>query len=133
MTSMAWARALGWCLLAWCLGVALQLQQVELWPVMGYGVGFALACAWVWALHRGYGGQRWRRMAWAMLWVWTGFVVTGLHAHSRSSVIAPELEGVDLDVVGLVQAMPQRQAQGWRFRFALSKPGRWARRGLCSL
>jgi competence protein ComEC len=60
-------------------------------------------------------------MAWAMLWVWTGFVVTGLHAHSRSSVIAPELEGVDLDVVGLVQAMPQRQAQGWRFRFRIEQ------------
>ena len=121
MTSMAWARALGWSLLAWCLGVALQLQQVDLWPLLGYGAGLALACACTWVLHRGCGGLRWRWMAWAMLSVWTGFVVTGLHAHSRSSAIAPALEGVDLEVVGLVQAMPQRQAQGWRFRFRIEQ------------
>ena len=48
MMSMGWARGLGWGLLAWCLGVALQLQQAALWPVALYGavLGMVAAAAW---------------------------------------------------------------------------------------
>jgi competence protein ComEC len=129
MMSMAWSRLLGWCLLAWCLGVALQLQQLALWPDLGYASGLALSCACAWALRRVDGVQRWRLLAWALLWAWTAFVVTGLHAQSRSTAIAPALEGLDLDVVGVVQAMPQRQDRGWRFRFRIEQAWQVAHSG----
>jgi competence protein ComEC len=50
--------------------------------------------------------------------------VTGWHALSRSGSIDPTLEGQDLDVVGVVQAMPQRQDVGWRFRFDIEQAWR---------
>ena len=44
MMFMVWARGLGPGLLAWCAGVAVQLQQEALWPLAGYaGLG---AGAW---------------------------------------------------------------------------------------
>ena len=43
MMAMQWARGLGVGLLAWWLGVALQLQQIQLWPAWGYAALLALA------------------------------------------------------------------------------------------
>ena len=43
MLSMTWARGLGWGLLAWCAGVALQLQQEALWPLWAYAGLWVLA------------------------------------------------------------------------------------------
>lgn len=45
MMSMGWARGLGWGLLAWCMGVALQLQQAALWPVAMYGAVLGMVAA----------------------------------------------------------------------------------------
>jgi competence protein ComEC len=132
MTSMGWARGLGGGLLAWCLGVALQLQQVVLWPVAAYGLG--VACVVVAALllkwwarqnpkdHRLTLSARWA--LWGLLWTTTTFNLTGLHAWTRAHTIDSALEGQDLDVVGVVQAMPQRQDLGWRFRFRIEQAWR---------
>lgn len=124
MRSKAWARVLAWSLLSWCLGVALQLQQVALWPVSVYAAGLAMAGAAAWA-GRGALAPGWRHvLSWGLVWACTGFVVTGLHAHARGVVMAASLEGQDLDVVGVVQSMPQRQDVGWRFRFRIEQAWR---------
>ncbi|WP_416548870.1 DNA internalization-related competence protein ComEC/Rec2 [Limnohabitans sp. DCL3] len=133
MIAMAWARHLPGGLLAWCLGVALQLQQAALWPMAAY-VGVLLGTvAGAWLLRR---GCRWRRAgggipvwAWAGVWAAAAFGITGLHAWSRAPTIAPALEGQDLEVVGVVQAMPQRQDVGWRFRFRIEQAWRWDAQG----
>lgn len=167
MMSMCWARNLGFGLLAWCVGVALQLQQMVLWPPVAYVTGLVLAGLGVWMLSgwtcqtlepeigrlgRQLEGPFWGRLSgrlkgrsrglfcslfWGPLrgcsWAWfrvlflcsfwsaAAFGVTGLHAWTRSPAIAPALEGQDLDVVGVVQAMPQRQDLGWRFRFHIEQ------------
>ncbi|WP_300555509.1 DNA internalization-related competence protein ComEC/Rec2 [Limnohabitans sp. Rim8] len=121
MMAMAWARFLGTSLLAWCLGVALQLQQTVLWPVFIYGAGLMLACVGAWALRRLALGPGASVLAWGLIWAWAAFAVTGLHAQSRGAAMSPSLEGQDLDVVGVVQAMPQRQDLGWRFRFRIEQ------------
>ena len=132
MTSMGWARGMSGGLLAWCLGVALQLQQAALWSVVAYGLGLAcvVLVAWVmrcWANkdpndHNFSIPLRWA--VWCLLWAATAFHVTGLHAWTRAHTIDPALEGKDLDVVGVVQAMPQRQDLGWRFRFRIEQAWR---------
>lgn len=132
MMSMGWAPGLGGGLLAWCLGVALQLQQTDLWPAAAYGLGLACVVVAAWLL-RWWAGQdpndhrltlsaRW--VLWGLLWAATAFHLTGLHAWTRAHTIAPALEGQDLDVVGVVQAMPQRQDLGWRFRFRIEQAWR---------
>ena len=142
MLSMTWARGMGWGLLAWCAGVALQLQQEALWPLWAY------ACLWVLAAVLAFlmsglwlrfmgpvespvgGVVKWavRLAVWCAVWctAWgvLAFATTGLHAGARSEHIEPALEGQDLDVVGVVQAMPQRQDLGWRFRFELEQAWR---------
>jgi competence protein ComEC len=132
MTSMGWARGLGGGLLAWCLGVALQLQQTALWPVAVYGLGLAcvVAAGWLmrWWARQNPNDHRLTLLArwalWGLLWAATAFHVTGLHAWTKAHTIAPALEGQDLDVVGVVQAMPQRQDLGWRFRFRIEQAWR---------
>ena len=141
MLSMTWARGLGLGLLAWCAGVALQLQQEALWPLGAYAGLWVLALVLalslsglllrfgVWPV--GWRGLTWRLVwgpvwctAWCTVWFVLAFAATGLHAWSRSDAIDPALEGQDLDVVGVVQAMPQRQDLGWRFRFELEQAWR---------
>jgi len=108
-------------LLAWCAGIALQLQQETLWALSAYAALASLACGAGWCLRRQKPTFALRTLAvWGML-VSISFAVTGLHALSRSLAIAPALEGQDLDVVGVVQAMPQRQDVGWRFRFRIEQ------------
>jgi competence protein ComEC len=125
---MAWARHLGWLLLAWCLGVAVQLQQAVLWPVAAYAGGLLGVVALALLLRRWFSLKRsaWGAsfLAWGVVWATAGFGVTGLHAWTKAHTINPALEGQDLDVVGLVQAMPQRQDLGWRFRFRIEQA--WA-------
>ncbi|PIT73494.1 DNA internalization-related competence protein ComEC/Rec2 [Limnohabitans sp. G3-2] len=128
MIGMGWARHLSWNLLAWCLGVALQLQQAALWPWASYAsvlLGVA-ACAWWLKNARPWPAAGWAApiLAWALVWAAAAFCTTGLHAWTRAHTIAPALEGQDLDVVGVVQAMPQRQDVGWRFRFHIEQA--WA-------
>jgi competence protein ComEC len=121
---MMGARWWGLGLLAWCAGVALQLQQQTLWPAWAYA-GMAALVVLAWG-----GGLLWRHLAMPAGWralavcgmgMAVSLAVTGLHALTRSATIDPALEGRDLDVVGVVQAMPQRQDQGWRFRFQIEQ------------
>jgi competence protein ComEC len=146
MNSMGWARGLGAGLLAWCLGVALQLQQAALWPVAAYGLGLVCSVVLAWRMrhwtheeptdHQTQVSAPWvmSLVAWCLLWAAVAFHVTGLHAWTRAHTIDPALEGQDLDVVGVVQAMPQRQDLGWRFRFRIEQAWRLdasgARQGL---
>ena len=100
--------------LAWIAGVALHLQQRALWPAAG-SVGaivlglLALAVAW-----------RWRRafivgvLGVALL----AFASSGWRAAARlQDGLLPALEGRDVQVVGVVASLPQRNASGLRFRF----------------
>ncbi len=129
MMSMGWARGLGGGLLCWCLGVALQLQQAALWPVAVYGAVLAMVVVAAWflrVLNLKYPRVQRHRPSglWvlgSLLWFAVAFAVTGWHACSRVSSMAPALEGQDLDVVGVVQAMPQKQDLGWRFRFRIEQ------------
>ena len=114
MMSLRWAQGMAPALLAWCSGVALQLQQSQLWSAPVYGAMVVLALA-------GLGWPAWRRMgafigvclACALL----SFACTGWHALWKLPAMPPELEGQDLELVGVVQAMPHQQDMGWRFRF----------------
>ena len=131
---MNWARGMGVALLAWWVGVALQLQQAVLWP-SGLYAGI-LACGLLPVVlpivvsgRRRSGLQLFRvppsgarRMAVvAGMGMTLAFAITGLHAGWRSAALDPALEGQDVDVVGVVQAMPQQQDLGWRFRFEIEQ------------
>lgn len=123
MTPMTWGRAMGSGLLGWCAGAAVQVQQPVLWPVWGYAVLLVLSLGvGRWLLGAWRAG--WRAGGWCAAGLAVSFSVAGLHAGMRSHAIDPALEGHDLDVVGVVQAMPQRQDQGWRFRFEVEQAWR---------
>lgn len=118
-----------WGLVAWCAGIALQLQQQSLWALSVYVALVSLACGAAWWVHRQkptFGART--LVVWGAL-VCLSFALTGLHALSRSLAIDPALEGQDLDVVGVVQAMPQRQDVGWRFRFRIEQAWRVEKSG----
>ena len=125
MIALGWVRGLGVSLLAGCAGVALQLQQAALWPLLVYAGLLALAGGGGLACSRWF-PARLRRLVLCLVWMAVAFSVTGLHALSRQTAFDPALEGQDLEVVGVVQAMPQRQDLGWRFRFRIEhawRPG----------
>ncbi|WP_295636597.1 DNA internalization-related competence protein ComEC/Rec2 [uncultured Methylibium sp.] len=104
--------------LGWVLGAALQLQQGALWPVPGYA---ALVGAGVLGLALVLAGRR--RGAAALIVLVAAcaacaFGSTGWRAGARlAAPLAPELEGRDLAVVGVVASLPQRSPEAWRFRF----------------
>lgn len=109
-------------LLGWLTGVALQLQQPELWPAATYGFLTALALILL-APAAIKSVAFWRKtaaitLAFALL----GFASTGLRASVFSShALDPALEGRDLTVTGLVAAMPQYSEAGTRFRFEVEQ------------
>jgi competence protein ComEC len=98
--------------------VALQLQQSQLWPAPAYAVGAVLACAVVLGLQRARWGAR---VGVCLAWAVLAFAWTGLHAQWKLPSIDPALEGQDLELVGVVQAMPQKLDMGWRFRFRVEQ------------
>ena len=109
-------------LLAWVAGVALQLQQPELWSATVYGL--FLAVALVFAAPTAIKTIAfWGRVlsitaAFALL----GFASTGLRATAFSHhALAPALEGRDITVTGQVAAMPQYSEAGTRFRFEVEQ------------
>jgi competence protein ComEC len=128
------------------LGVALQLQQAVLWSgwVYASAMGAALV-AWVgvatgWRApgrplarrlahpRREAAPARWRgptAAAASLLWLMLALVVGGSLTGWRASGMAGQrldaaLEGVDLDVTGVVSAMPQRNDGGLRFRLEVA-------------
>ena len=106
---------------AWVLGIALQLQQSQLWASEVYAAicmftgmllallaikrraicvrsAIALLAMWVGCLALGFGSTGWRA------------------AYFAASALPASLEGRDVDVRGLVVGLPQQQAAGVRFR-----------------
>ena len=97
-------------LLGGLLGTALQLQQGALWPWPAYAGTLAIALACIWKLPR---------LTWlaAALLMWS---VCGLRAAAfLAGALAPQLEGRDVRVTGVIAAMPQSRETGLRLRLAV--------------
>ena len=106
--------------LAWLLGIALQLQQPALWP----GTVYALLAAAGLALL--LPGLRWRHRAAPGLLLLglalLGFASTGGRAGWRlAEALPPALEGVPLQLTGVVAGLPQPGPQGTRFVFQVEQ------------
>jgi competence protein ComEC len=117
------------------LGCALQLQQAALFSGTHYMAFSAVALfliAGAAIKKRAVEGQKvasntsisrstahagWRMLAAALLAGSIGFGLTGLRAVAfQLDALQPSLEGPDVQVVGVVAAMPQRSEAGLRFR-----------------
>lgn len=105
-------------LLGVVLGTALQLQQGALLPAPAYGAALALgllglAAAW-WRRGRGaaaLAGLGTAALAWGLCGLRAGAFLAG--------ALAPQLQGQDLRVTGVIAAMPQVRADGVRLRLAV--------------
>jgi competence protein ComEC len=110
------------------LGVALQLQQADLWPWPAYaallGAGLACAACLVRA-GRAYGPRPWRGAAVLLAAAALLHGLCGLRAATfAADALAPELEGRDLQVTGVIAAMPQPRETGLRLRLAVESARR---------
>lgn len=110
--------------LGWLFGTALQLQQTQLWAQGAYSVGVALAlCLALWGgLQNRLFPLAWRRGGRVCTCVAVAailaFAQTGWRAvRYQQSQLTPGLEGRNVQLVGVVAAMPQRVGESWRFRF----------------
>ncbi len=107
--------------LVWLPGVALQLQQAELWPIGAYGgsaAAAALASAFA-ARVRG-GGRHILALLCVSAAALARFGLTGLNASLRlADGLSQAIEGRDLLVTGVVADMQQAGATGLRFRFEI--------------
>jgi competence protein ComEC len=106
-------KVLGAFLLGFVIGSAVQLQQERLFLASVY-LGFCLPTLYFIA-------QAWRTRApvlvLGMAALALGFGTTGLRATVfQSTALQSALEGLDIHVVGVVTAMPQRSEAGLRFR-----------------
>ncbi|HSN34591.1 MAG TPA: ComEC/Rec2 family competence protein, partial [Ideonella sp.] len=101
--------------LAWLAGVALQLQQPELWPLPAYRglvVAAALASVLAWRRRRG-----WLVPA-ACAAAALGLGASGWQASVRLADALPAaLEGADVRLTGVIAGLPQQGSDGTRFRF----------------
>jgi competence protein ComEC len=113
------ARLLTPALLGWITGLALQLQQSELWPATHYGLLIAAAFALVLAI------GRWHQLMARLL---GSFIAAALLAHASTGLRAtyfqqqaldPVLEGKDISITGRISAMPQFGENSTRFRFTV--------------
>lgn len=119
-------------LLGWVLGCALQLWQAHLYPAWIYGLIIAIASVFI-ALHAIFSIAKKTRKVDSLnrtaTWHFTAsmalflacaalaFGVTGWRAVEFSAqTLSPALEGRDVQVVGVVAAMPQESESGLRFR-----------------
>ena len=98
------------------VGTVVQLQQTTLWQASTYMACTALALAGL-AAYRLWASWLVRAVVFALALL-LAFGITGLRATSYlQTTINPALEGADIEVVGIVGAMPQRLETGLRFRF----------------
>ena len=112
--------------MAWVLGTAAQLIQPVLWPAWAYGAGMLAVVWWVALVHRCTVKQHVFKLLATMLLVGSiAFVSVGLRAlWFQTQSLSPSLEGMDLQVQGVVAAMPQWQTDGLRFRFEVQNATR---------
>ena len=106
--------------LAWLAGVALQLQQRDLWRLEAY---LAIAAA---AVVVALASARSRRAFASLLLaaLAAGFALTGSQASLRlAETLRADLEGRDVVVTGVVANLPQQGPSGLRFRFEVDADG----------
>jgi competence protein ComEC len=116
-----WALALGPA--GWVVGTAIQVGQPALWSTGAYvalaGLSGALLLA-TWLVHRKISKVSLTALALLSSAALLAFALAGLRAQVRAADrIAPELEGRDLLVTGVIDRTPERGADGWRFPFAV--------------
>lgn len=104
--------------LGWVLGVALQLQQHVLWPLVVYGSALAIGEGLVLMAWR---PPRWRGWPlWLAAGLLTGVGLTGARASFYAAHALPAaLEGRDITVTGRIASLPQDSALGQRFVLAV--------------
>ena len=108
-----------WLLLGLVLGTAFQLQQASLATDFFYSAWLAAGLGWL-----ALGLFFWRRsiqMVMVFMMVLAGlalgFSLTGLRASAfEAQALSPVLEGRDIQVTGVVQAMPRQGEDAVRFR-----------------
>ncbi len=113
---------LGWAFLGGVAGVAIQLQQAELWPAGVYaGLLVSGLAAALWAARHAATGRDWLRLCGLAVAVagaaagWTGWRASDF----QDTTLSQTLEGRDVAVVGEVLAMPQVGEDGMRFRLGV--------------
>ncbi len=114
-------RLMAGLLLGFVAGVAVQLQQAELFERLVYSALVVAAMAGLglllWRL-------RWLWLGWMLAFALSaglGFGLTGLRASVYSAAALNSLlEGQDIEVTGQVMAMPQFGEDGVRFRLAVA-------------
>jgi competence protein ComEC len=114
-------------LLAWLTGTALQLFQPVLWELTAYALLAAVGCltAWWWlwiALRKPvkyvHSTVCWRVCTALCVGISLSFALTGMRAVWFSKdALDPALEGLDLQVTGVVSSMPKWHSDGVRFGF----------------
>ena len=113
------ARLLMPALLGWIGGLALQLQQAELWPAGPYALLLAAVLALILLLRR-LPAPLAKLAVVVLAAALLGHASTGLRAvHFQRQALDPDLEGQDLRVTGRISAMPQFGENSTRFRYAV--------------
>ena len=100
------------------LGTALQMQQPQLWQPDAYLGLIGASGATLLVLLSAWRAGRLRWLVLLLAFAALGFAAAGLRADAQQrDLLDPALEGVDLQLVGLVAAMPQQSELGQRFLF----------------
>ena len=116
---------------AW-LGTAVQVQQRALDVPAVYGAALAVAlllaglAAWALRTRRvAAGALRLLPLAWLLAGALAAWGAAGWRAQQvAAQALAPDLEGADLLLTGVVARMPQQGATGWRFVFEVERAER---------
>ena len=112
-----WRAALA---LAWVAGVALQLRQPSLWADGAYPLQAAAALAVLLVAGRVRARSSARGALTLCALVALGFAFAGWRAQLRvADALAPAWEGCDLEIVGVVDDMPQVSEDGEHFTFRI--------------
>jgi len=113
----AWWRAAA--ALSWVAGVAMQLRQPALWPGASYPLMVASALG-VSLLALRVPSRSVLRAGIGVALVVGGFGYAGWRADLRlADALAPEWEGCDVEVVGVIDEMPQVAEDGDHFAFVV--------------
>lgn len=115
------ARLLSPALLGWLAGIALQLQQAQLWSWSAYAALVLVAAVLLTASrHPATAGWPVARIFVALALL--GFASTGLRGVLfERQTLNPALEGRDVQIIGRISAMPQFGENSTRFRFSVEE------------